>query len=177
MTMHTTKPIGSMDIVYALEQVRKEDVPSIFLAGPTPRSKDVPSWRPEAIRAFEELGFEGNLFVPEPRDGKFTSDYYNQIEWELDHIDKAHVVMFWIPRDLETMPGFTTNVEFGLLVRDMSKVLALGHPEDAPKMRYLDALYAKYRNGSVPPNTVQRTCELVKGTAEYVHGCKVRNST
>ena len=38
---------------------------SIFLAGPTPRSKEVKSWRPEAIRLLKEKGFDGVVFVPE----------------------------------------------------------------------------------------------------------------
>ena len=33
--------------------------PSIFLAGPTPRREDVPSWRPQALEVLAGLGFTG----------------------------------------------------------------------------------------------------------------------
>src|SRR6266511_3357557 len=55
-----------MDVVFAdqLLQVRQ---PSLFLAGPTPRSADVPSWRPEALNLLRGLGFAGTVLVPERR--------------------------------------------------------------------------------------------------------------
>lgn len=36
---------NKMTVIHALQPLRK----SIFLAGPTPRSEDVPSWRPDAL--------------------------------------------------------------------------------------------------------------------------------
>ena len=49
----------------------------------------------------------------------------------------ADVIVFWIPRDLDTLPGFTTNIEWGAWHR--SGKVVLGAPPDAPKMRYLAA--------------------------------------
>ena len=53
------------------------------------------------------------------------------------------MVVFWVPRDLDTMPGFTTNVEFGLSVAS-GKHIVLGYPEGAPKMSYLRTLADKF---------------------------------
>jgi hypothetical protein len=38
---------------------------SIFLAGPTPRTPGIISWRKEACEILEELGFNGIVYVPE----------------------------------------------------------------------------------------------------------------
>jgi 8-oxo-dGTP pyrophosphatase MutT (NUDIX family) len=51
----------------------------------------------------------------------------------------ADVVMMWVPREIKSMPAFTTNVEFGMFVR--SGRLVYGRPEGAPKTRYLDKVY------------------------------------
>lgn len=128
-----------MEVVHALEPLPK----AIFLAGPTPRSADVPSWRPEAIRILEGLGFEGKVYVPEPNGRDWAENYDDQIFWEWEAIHQSTVTIFWVPRHIETMPAFTTNVEFGLTVAS-SRIL-LGAPAGAPKMGYLRALASRYR--------------------------------
>jgi hypothetical protein len=127
-----------MKIRYAQQPLEK----SLFLAGPTPRSPNVPSWRPEACRILADLGFTGTVFVPEP-DGFLAKDSYDdQVSWEWEGLNQATAVVFWVPRDLATMPGFTTNIEFGH-VADSGK-LVLGYPEGAPKMRYFDKMAQRY---------------------------------
>lgn len=127
-----------MKIKYALESLDK----SIFLAGPTPRSADVKSWRPEAIAILERYGFSGTVLVPETADGEWRHNYDDQIGWEWDGLNQASTIVFWCPRDLVEMPAFTTNVEFGLYAAT-SKVV-YGRPDEAPKMKYLDALAQRY---------------------------------
>ncbi|MFW6219936.1 MAG: nucleoside 2-deoxyribosyltransferase domain-containing protein [bacterium] len=106
---------------------------SVFLAGPTPRSSTVKSWRPEVINEFKKHNFNGILFVPET---DFTKqNYIDQIEWEDNALHVSICILFWIPRNLETMPGFTTNIEFGEWMKS-GKVI-LGYPPKAEKMRYL----------------------------------------
>ncbi len=110
---------------------------SVFLAGPTPRDALTPSWRPEALRLLNDLGFDGAVYVPEPQGGvmgKWPS-YDDQCEWEQVHLDHATCILFWVPRDLVTMPAFTTNIEFGLYAR--SGRVVLGLPEGAPGNRYM----------------------------------------
>lgn len=131
--------------VYAYEPIPAG--PSIFLAGPTPRSADVPSWRPHAVRHLEQTWASGRLsvLIPEPRNGEWATDYEDQVGWETYGLDTATVILFWIPRCLRTLPGFTTNVEFGLYAR--SGRVVLGAPPDCPnpeRNRYLIWVAERY---------------------------------
>lgn len=135
------KADNKMNIVYALEDFPKQVTKTIFLAGPTPRDNAVASWRPDAIKQLEQLGYDGTVFIPEPRDNKWAKDYTAQVDWERKCLDAADCIVFWIPRELETMPAFTTNTEFGLYCKS-GKVVA-GAPEDAPKNTYLIDLATK----------------------------------
>lgn len=125
-------------VVFAMDTIGK----SIFLAGPTPRSDDVSSWRPEAISVIEALDFNGRVFVPESSDWRQRDNYDGQVAWEWEALNAATVVVFWIPRDMDTLPGFTTNVEFGYLAAS-GKAL-LGFPSDAPKTKYLEDLAIRH---------------------------------
>ena len=93
-----------------------------------------PSWRPEALRLLAARGFTGAVFVPEPRDGAWTRDYDGQIEWEEAHLHMADVVLFWLPRELGSMPGLTTNDEWG--AHKYSGKVVFGAPPGAAKVRY-----------------------------------------
>lgn len=125
----------------------RTDLPvSIFLAGPTPRSPEVKSWRPEAISIFERFKFDGSLVVPEDATFSPKFDYNDQIEWELQGLHAATVVLFWVPRS-DDMPALTTNVEFGLMATRRNVVI--GCPDDAPKMKYLRGIAALYGLGKV----------------------------
>src|SRR5262249_18318687 len=104
-----------MNVVYA-DQVPEIQHPSIFLAGPTPRRADVRSWRPEALEVLRDLGFSGTVLVPERRDWAVRFSYLDQVEWEYAGLEACSVLAFWVPREMETLPGFTTNVEFGRYV-------------------------------------------------------------
>lgn len=100
-------------IVYAGDPL-PEGAPSIFLAGPTPRSPEVPSWRPEAVNCLWFYGFLGRMLVPEPRGGDWTSvDKHEQWDWEARALEAATVILFWVPREMKTMPGLSTNDEWG----------------------------------------------------------------
>jgi ADP-ribose pyrophosphatase YjhB (NUDIX family) len=127
-----------MEIIYAKEPFPTAVKRTLFLAGPTPRSAEVASWRPEALRLLAARGFDGTVFIPEDRGGGVRGDYLDQIDWELEGLQRADCVLFWVPRELETMPAFTTNVEYGLWAR--SGKVVLGAPPGAPKLRYLRAL-------------------------------------
>lgn len=111
---------------------------SIFLAGPTPRDNNTKGWRNDAIAYLKSINFKGYVYVPEKSNGlEDNYEYKEQIEWEEIALIKAGVILFWIPRDLEKMPGFTTNVEWGDWTAKKPQKLILGAPQDAPKMDYL----------------------------------------
>lgn len=156
--------------IFATEKFPMDTVKSIFLAGPTPRSSDVASWRPEALAILENLGYTGDVYIPELRSGLFLHSYDDQIDWELEGLSRADVVLFWIPREITTMPAFTTNVEFGLWIK--SKKCVVGFPPEAEKVRYLEYLC---NTEEVPVHnslhdTLQYACDLLGEGAHRVGG-------
>lgn len=141
-----------MIINYSDQEVIKGQK-SIFLAGPTPRDKDVESWRREACKFIEESNFDGIVYVPEYSTWKTKGDYVDQAEWEREALSNASVIAFWIPRSLPDMPAFTTNVEFGYWIH--SRKVLYGRPDDAKKIKYLDWLYKKDTNKE-PCSTLEK---------------------
>ncbi|MGJ7874815.1 hypothetical protein [Streptomyces rochei] len=86
------------------------------------------------------------------RGGVRAERYENQVDWETD----ADAILFWIPRDMRTMPGMTRNVEFGLDVGTGRAVLGL--PADCPgpeRNRYL--AYVARRHGAPVCKTLDDT--------------------
>lgn len=136
--------------------------PSIFLAGPTPRSLDVPSWRPQALELLKKIGYWGIVLVPEHQVRSDKADYYDQVEWEWQGLENAKAIAFWVPRELQTMPAFTTNVEFGSYIRSNRSVY--GRPPEAQKCRYLDWLCWKTR-GMAPYDDLERLLRRASITA------------
>lgn len=140
-----------MEVRYSMENI-DTDKKIVFLAGPTMRVSDdfdglenQKSWRNEAIKMFEKLcnTIESDdlcLLIPEFRDNQKPKgwSYGGQIDWELMGLEKADVILFWIPRNLETLPGFTTNIEFGEWMK--SGKIVIGAPPESPKNDYI-----KYR--------------------------------
>ena len=147
-----------MEINYS-DQPVKNAKKSVFLAGPTPRSKDIQSWRTNACVYLQEQDFDGIVYVPELSSGEAQFSYDNQIEWEWEALEKASIIAFWIPREITTMPAFTTNVEFGYYVRD-SKV-AYGRPDSAEKMKYLDRLFKRHHSECIIYNDLRELCNYV----------------
>lgn len=94
--------------------------------------------------------------LPESRGGRRATHYDDQVEWETAARATADAILFWIPRDLTTMPGFTTNVEFGLDIPTGRVVL--GCPPDcaAPERnRYL--IWVAHRHGAPVRDTLSDT--------------------
>src|SRR4051794_34059540 len=104
-----------MRVFYAGEPLPAQTTCSIFLLGPTPRAGRGPgeSWRPAALRELADRGFGGEVFVPEPRDGNWPAEYTDQLDWEDAALNRADRILAWVPRDMATLPGLTTNDEWG----------------------------------------------------------------
>ena len=115
--------------------------PAVFLAGTTPRSPDVKSWRPEAINHFDSLRFESSIIVPEPFGGVWRNPD-DQVDWEQYYLERSKVILFWIPRNMATLPGLTTNIEFGIYM--MSGKLVVGIPNDAENVGYIKYCCRKF---------------------------------
>jgi Nucleoside 2-deoxyribosyltransferase like len=136
--------VGEIRLVMAREHIPAG--PSVFLAGPTPaQGSDTPSWRPAAAQALS-AAWHGRVpllvLSPESRGGVRAERYVDQVRWEMRARSVATAVMFWIPRCMVTLPGMTTNVEFGVDVARCRRMV-LGAPPDCPnpeRNRYLIAL-------------------------------------
>ena len=132
-----------MRVIYYYDEPPDTFSKSIFLAGPSPRTPDVQSWRNEALRILETKNYDGVVYVPEPKPGE-TSKYDWSIapEWEHRMLDRSDIVLFWVPRDMTpgvtgeaVLPGLTTNIEYGWLCNSGRAVL--GHPPNAHHVRYM----------------------------------------
>lgn len=173
--MTARNPVPALNLVCAREPLPAAGV-TVFLAGPTPTASAVASWRPDALAelslqwAGRSAAGEQELTVlsPESRSGALAARYEDQVDWETAARATATAILFWIPRDLATMPGFTTNVEFGLDVTSGRAVL--GCPPDCPnpeRNRYL--IYVARRHG-IPVReslsaTVAAALAIVMGAA------------
>lgn len=138
-----------MRVLYSDEAPFDGSTNGIFLAGPTPRRSDVVSWRPKAIEILRQSGFSGTVLVPERQNGWAKVSYDDQVEWERAGLSLAKAIVFWVPRNMETMPALTTNVEFGYWVAKSPERVVYGRPQDAPSTRYLDWLIAQERKDVV----------------------------
>lgn len=111
-----------MRLVYSLEEPPQSFAKSIFLAGPTPRSPEADSWRPQALEILRQLNYDGVVFIPENRDtayAQFERGLYPI--WEHRMMNMSDLILFWVPRDFSTtadgmpkMAALTTNIEYGL---------------------------------------------------------------
>lgn len=129
---------GDVVLVYAGDEPPEVWDASLFLAGPSPRDVATSSWRPPAAKYVKESwDTSGTLvvFVPEARDGVARPSYDDQIAWEDRWLAVVDVIAFWVPRDMDTLPGLTTNVEFGRY--ESSGRIVFGAPDDAVHVSYL----------------------------------------
>jgi hypothetical protein len=160
--------------VYAQEELPNSVTATIYLAGPSPRDQNTASWRSDALELLAKSGFTGHVFIPLPRNGVFPEDYQVQAAWEQEAMDRSDIIIFWVPRELEKLPGFTTNVEFGQKVS--GKNIVLGFPKDAPKTRFLG--YLAERNfvdqANSLPEVIRIAVNKVGGGAPRIGGeCQV----
>lgn len=134
---------------------------SIFLAGPTYRDTDYSqSWRKDAVKILTDINFDGIVYIPEyPVNTPFNdNNIEKQTNWEWEALDCAGVILFWIPREINRLPGFTTNIEFGRYITKRPQTVILGYPENAQKMKYLELLYRK-ETGRAHAETLEQTIE------------------
>lgn len=125
--------MSKLTVVYTGETAPETYSKSIFLAGPSPRNHEGLDWRTEAIAILDSLDFDGIVYSPVPRGGKWATEY--PCEWERKNLQRADCIAFWVPRDMKTLPGLTTNIEWGAWYDSGRAVL--GFPKEAPHCKYL----------------------------------------
>jgi hypothetical protein len=65
--------------------------------------------------------------------------------WELEAMRRADILLFWVPAEQDTLPAYTTRIEFGLQMQ--SGKVVLGMPHDAYQTRYMEKLAQTYQLG------------------------------
>lgn len=129
--------------IYVLQK-KKVSGYSVFLAGPSPRTNLLPSWRPHMINIIRQEGYQGDIISPEKKKHDFEEyDCEINTAWEYQHMKIADKIIFWIPREMIAMPALTSNVEFGEFLHS-GKIL-LAYPPNAQNMIYLQ-VKAKMNN-------------------------------
>lgn len=140
-----------MKVIKTLEQIETGARKSIFLAGPTHRintnivtvtseGNDVPrSWREDALNLLRDINYDGVIYYPEWANNEKPDGwtYDKQVQWEVDALNAADVILFWVPRDMKALPALTTNIEFGEWMH--SGKIIVGAPKDAVKMDYIES--------------------------------------
>lgn len=143
---------------------------SVFLAGPSPRSAAVQSWRPDMITELRVAGFKGNIIIPEYKD-EYESEnpksfvYDKRIAWEVYWLNRANAILFWVPRNMSTMPALTTNIEFGEFMK--SKKVILGYPTNAEHVTYM-SVRAKWLNMPVVNTMIGAVDYIVKKEQKFL---------
>lgn len=122
------------EIVFALDPLPERPTPLVYLAGPVPRDHAAEAWHSDAIEALRAVEYDGAIAVPRLSPGQ-SAEPEEQAGWEHQAMARADALLFWIPRTLWSLPGLTSNLEWGIW-HDSGKAV-LGAPPDAPKMRYL----------------------------------------
>jgi hypothetical protein len=146
------------------------DRDSVFLAGPTSRHQTLMSnWRCEAVRFLREAGFEGYIYVPEPRgkeeEGDFTERSYIHW-WESNRLFAAKKKAFWVPRDGNELLGLNTNFEWAYFLGRKAAgemfPIFIGWPNGAARMG-LPHHYSMERTGCHRFTNLRGMCNAIAG--------------
>ncbi len=159
-------------VVHADEQPEiTEWAASIFLAGPMPRDISVPSWRPAMLEAITNAWTgPGSLavFVPEAR--SWHPLKYDHHHWEDRWLSVVDVIVFWVPRDMQRLPGMNTNIEFGRW--ENSGRFVFGAPPSAAGVGYLRECAT--RQGAPVADSIEQTVAdalaMIDGGQPRTHG-------
>lgn len=151
-----------------LRWLKKNEKPTVFLAGPTVRGHQQhlqPSWRYEAVDLFWKHKFEGNLIVPEFEDVTRTDKGRLDLPiWEMTGMQSADIILFWIARTKELI-ALCTNFEMGYwIAKDHSKVV-YGRPDDSYRNEYNDVLWKHFTTFKIL-TTLEDTVVEAKEIAE-----------
>ncbi len=143
--------------------------PSVFLVGPITNAQD---WQKEATRL---LLPHANVFNPRRpllvRSGQDQDevDFFDeQVEWELEHQEKADLIVAWLANSIDPnsprLIGRTTRVEVGWHV-GRGKPMVVGIEPGFPGEKYFHKFLKRYAYRTF--TSLGETCQAAIG---YVQG-------
>jgi 8-oxo-dGTP diphosphatase len=164
----------ALKIVYAQSPLPTSVTKTLYLAGPTDRNLRPTAWRQEALQILRDLAFDGHVFVPELEGNQWNGNRDAQFEWEHSAMSRADALVFWVPRDLHALPGFTTNLEWGLYAN--SGRVVLGIPEGTPKTDWMERYAESFQVPVVRDlkYALRIAREHIIGSGAYREGADVR---
>ena len=145
--------------IFLYDKNFKKDKIFIFLAGPI---QGAPDYKSTIIKHPKFKKYEDKIIFIDPKRKKFdasTFDYNSQVSWETRYLRMSDIVLFWIPEEVEKIPGRdyaqTTRVEF-LECLARKKKIAAGMEETLPLRKYMDYKF-KYYQGKELAYTLEET--------------------
>ena len=106
--------------VYATEALPAAFPASLFLGGPRTNSQGG-GWRQEALRLLGSRGYNGIVFLPEPRPPQKDIDAEALCSWEDDALRHCDLIVMWMP--VEAMSDFYAIEQWGLWQRSGKVIL------------------------------------------------------
>lgn len=97
--------------------------------------------------------------VPETSHGDWYRDWVAQVDWETTGLQSAKCILFWIPRDMKTLPGLTTNDEWGTWKNSGKVVLGVPFVSNKYPPHTLYQRYYAEKHGIPLATTLTLTCE------------------
>lgn len=148
----------------------EEHCSSVFLAGPTSTRQILEyNWRCKAVAYLREAGYEGIIYVPEPRGTEVLGDFSKEyiIHWSSERLLSPGYKVFWIPRNNNDLFGTDTKFELGVftgqaLFGTVKPNIFVGWPAHAERMG-LPAHYALERAGMKHYVSLRTLCFAVMG--------------
>ena len=115
--------------------------PLVFLAGPI---QGASNWQSQVIKIFSDYNDVISVTIANPRRDKLDKTEFNydaQVNWESKYLDKADIIMFWLPKPAEIIEGRsyaqTSRFELGEWFGKNPDRLVVGIEEGFDGERYI----------------------------------------
>ena len=121
-----------MQVIYYYDEPPVSYSKSIFLAGPSPRTQNIVSWRKDALRLLELKGYDGIVFIPEPNpadENNSKFEWSKAPHWEYKMLSRADIILFWVPRDMRLMLDSMSQLSKELAAKKEREVADNFEPE------------------------------------------------
>ncbi len=132
------KRIPRMRDLYLEDRIPDPLGPSILLVGPTPNRPRDQGWRMEALNLIDATDVRVTVLCPEYfRTPAGKGSYEDQLDWEDEALASATVLLFFFPRETDSMLGLDATLYWGRYSRATPERCVLGAPDWAVHTRLL----------------------------------------